>query len=243
MGNGVIDYTGNLLILGSPGRQFHVIDLHFINTVNDTAPSAIYTSVLNSLRTGAGPDIDATGPGNIDLGGNAGWIFGVAPTGEIIIYRDMPIIDGRVTIPPDYPIRTIGYFDFPGATIIKLSLGSGHQTGSKFGAQEFVRLVGITPSEWYSSDPIQPLLTPERVPTASGKIQHTYKPSLTLPPVKAEEGKRKATVLPHLVAGLTPVTTADSKTTRTQKYTVSMVSIPSTVDRRQARQLRKMKID
>jgi hypothetical protein len=60
---------------------------------------------------------------------------------SVLVYRDSPIIDGRVAVPPDYPIRC---FELPDpATIVRLSLGSGHQTSSAFGAQEFVRLVDV----------------------------------------------------------------------------------------------------
>jgi len=72
----------------------------------------------------------------------------------ITIYRDVPIIDGRVAKPPNNPVdyNTIASVSDP--NIVRLSVGSGSQTGSKFGTQEFVRLTGITPDEWYATDPL-----------------------------------------------------------------------------------------
>lgn len=75
---------------------------------------------------------------------------------DITIYRDMPIIDDRVVKAPNNAIDFIPTASITNTDVVitRLSLGSGKQTGSKFGAQEFVRLVGIAPDEWYATDPL-----------------------------------------------------------------------------------------
>lgn len=75
---------------------------------------------------------------------------------DITIYRDMPIIDDRVVKAPNNAVDFIatGSITNADAVITRLSLGSGKQTGSKFGAQEFVRLIGVAPDEWYATDPL-----------------------------------------------------------------------------------------
>lgn len=62
----------------------------------------------------------------------------------IQIFRALPIINGYVQIldnkPADKTAVKAEDFAVPGAKIVSLSLGSGPNTGSKFGAQRFVRL-------------------------------------------------------------------------------------------------------
>lgn len=79
---------------------------------------------------------------------------------EIQIFRDLPIIAGYVQVPPNRDQEKTKTTDevaldaIAGSAIVRLSLGSGKQTGSKFGAQEFLRLPAITPQTWYTSDPV-----------------------------------------------------------------------------------------
>ena len=81
----------------------------------------------------------------------------------ITIYRDLPIKNGYVQVPPNRPIdktRVTSNNSTNLATnsqIIRLSLGSGKCTGSDFGQQEFLRLPGINPNTWYSTDPVDQL--------------------------------------------------------------------------------------
>jgi hypothetical protein len=77
----------------------------------------------------------------------------------ILIHRDIPVIDGFMATPPNEPLdnRTTDPETFISGTnheITRLSLGSGKQTGAKFGQQEWVRLAGIRPDEWYATDPL-----------------------------------------------------------------------------------------
>lgn len=75
---------------------------------------------------------------------------------DILIHRDVPIIDRRVAKPPNNPVdyNTIDSLVASPPTVVNLSIGSGRQTGSAFGAQEFVRIDGIRPDEWYATDPM-----------------------------------------------------------------------------------------
>ena len=73
---------------------------------------------------------------------------------SIVIHRDLPIINRRIIKPPNDPVNYIDIADATNPTVINLSLGSGSQTGAKFGYQEFVRLPGITPDTWYTTDPL-----------------------------------------------------------------------------------------
>ncbi len=79
---------------------------------------------------------------------------------SISIYRDLPIIRDFVQVPlnrdqektkttSDAALDAIA-----GSEIVRLSLGSGSQTGMKCGQQEWLRLPAITPSTWYASDPV-----------------------------------------------------------------------------------------
>lgn len=79
----------------------------------------------------------------------------------IMIYVQLPIINGFVQLPPNTEkektkvsgsdaIRMID-----GAIVVRLTNGSGKQTGSKFGAQEFLRLPSLTPGSTYIIDPVE----------------------------------------------------------------------------------------
>ena len=73
---------------------------------------------------------------------------------DITIYRTVPIIDDRVAKPPNNPVDYTSIGNVSDPNIIRLSIGSGKDTGSKFGNQEFIRLTGIAPDEWYATDPL-----------------------------------------------------------------------------------------
>ena len=83
---------------------------------------------------------------------------------DIRIYRDLPIINGMVVIPPCNPGDRVPLsavdndmtsgVTFGNSEVKQLTGGSGNQTGSKFGAQQFLRLEGIRPDEWYATDPL-----------------------------------------------------------------------------------------
>lgn len=80
---------------------------------------------------------------------------------DIIIYRDLPIKNGYLQIPPNLPLDNIRLDDetaessLSGSEVVELSLGSGRPTGAKHGRQRFLRLPGIHPNEWYISDPVR----------------------------------------------------------------------------------------
>ena len=75
---------------------------------------------------------------------------------DITIYRDYPIVNGFVQVPPNLGSckTNVPYIDYinsiPGSAEVSLSLGSGRNRGSKYGKQHFVRLPGINPDTWYS---------------------------------------------------------------------------------------------
>jgi len=81
----------------------------------------------------------------------------------ITIYRDLPIKNGYVQIPPNNPSdnnrvdaeTAIGLAT--NSEVTRLSLGSGQPTGSSHGQQQFLRLEGINPNSWYTTDPIDEL--------------------------------------------------------------------------------------
>ena len=78
----------------------------------------------------------------------------------IRIHRDLPIISGYVQVPPNRDQEKTKTTDaaaelaIPGAVVVRLSLGSGRMRGSKCGQQEFLRLPGIRPDGWYTTDPV-----------------------------------------------------------------------------------------
>lgn len=82
---------------------------------------------------------------------------------DILIYRDLPIIAGFVQVPPNTEDKKTSVTAedaqnaIAGSAITRLSLGSGRMRGSKCGQQEFLRLPGIAPNEWYASDPVAEL--------------------------------------------------------------------------------------
>jgi len=82
---------------------------------------------------------------------------------SIRIHTDYPIINGFVQIPPNEPLDKIRTDDdtatglVAGSEIVRLSLGSGKQTGSKHGQQAFLRLPGLLAGEGYSSNPVDSL--------------------------------------------------------------------------------------
>jgi len=81
----------------------------------------------------------------------------------IVIYRDLPIKNGYVQIPPNNPrlnsmVQADVAAELTNNQIVRLSSGSGKPTGSGYGQQEFLRLVGINPNSWYTVDPVSQLL-------------------------------------------------------------------------------------
>jgi hypothetical protein len=79
---------------------------------------------------------------------------------SILIFRDLPIINGFVQLPPcrETEKTKITAEDaivlVADSKITRLSLGSGKLRGSKSGQQEFMRLPAITPNTWYNTDPV-----------------------------------------------------------------------------------------
>jgi hypothetical protein len=75
---------------------------------------------------------------------------------DIRIYRDLPSIGGYVQSPPnrEYDKTRMTIDDandaIAGSSIVRLSMGSGRCYG-KNGQQEFLRLPGLTPNEWYTT--------------------------------------------------------------------------------------------
>jgi len=78
---------------------------------------------------------------------------------SILIYRDFPIINGYVQVPPvrateKTKITTDEALDaVSGSVVTRLSLGSGRCRGSKSGQQEWLRLPAIAQNGWYTTDP------------------------------------------------------------------------------------------
>lgn len=79
---------------------------------------------------------------------------------DITIYRDFQIIDGFVQVPPNKETdktrvtETEALALISGSTVNRLSMGSGRSRGSGYGQQEWLRLPGITPGDWYTTDPV-----------------------------------------------------------------------------------------
>lgn len=79
---------------------------------------------------------------------------------DIRIHRDFPIINDYVQVPPNKETDKTRVTPTEAVTLIvgseqvNLSLGSGRPRGSKQGQQGFIRLPGITPNEWYTTDPV-----------------------------------------------------------------------------------------
>jgi hypothetical protein len=84
---------------------------------------------------------------------------------DIRIHRDVPSIDGFLQVPPNKErnknkgqrIDNTINLTPPLGTIVRLTGGSGRQRGSKTGAQEFFRLDGIRPDQWYGTDGVDPM--------------------------------------------------------------------------------------
>lgn len=87
----------------------------------------------------------------------------MAMADDILIYRDFQIIAGYVQVPnnaetdktrvtTDAALAAIA-----GSAEVILSAGSGKPTGSKSGAQRFLRLPGLAPGSSYSTDPVEEL--------------------------------------------------------------------------------------
>jgi len=79
---------------------------------------------------------------------------------DITIYRSYPVINGYVQVPHNKPKdKTRVSLDsaltnINGSNVVSLSLGSGRQTGSKFGAQEIFLLPGVAADSWYTTNPV-----------------------------------------------------------------------------------------
>ena len=79
---------------------------------------------------------------------------------DIRIHRDFQIINNFVQVPPNKetdktrvtPAEALT--NISGTTTERLSLGSGRPRGWKTGQQEWIRLPGLMPGEWYATDPV-----------------------------------------------------------------------------------------
>lgn len=85
---------------------------------------------------------------------------------DIKIYRAYPIINGFVQLPLNRSLVKSGQSGvqlyktaddvltaITDAQEVNLLLGSGRNTGAKFGAQSYIELAGVAADSWYSSDP------------------------------------------------------------------------------------------
>ena len=84
----------------------------------------------------------------------------------IRIYRDMPIINKYLALPPNREEDKNVFFCSADCTAEVDSIVSGAQvigfgksceTGSKHGGQKWLRLPSITPDTWYTTDVVQDL--------------------------------------------------------------------------------------
>lgn len=72
---------------------------------------------------------------------------------DITINRDFPIVNGFVQLAPNYESDKNEYTvdevlaAFPSASIVRLTQGSGIETGARFGQQRWIRLEGVTNQE------------------------------------------------------------------------------------------------
>lgn len=77
----------------------------------------------------------------------------------ISICRDFPIINGFVRFPPNSESSRTevsvaeALVAIPGSYVVRLSHGSGSQTGGGFGQQEFLRVSCVSASSWPAVDP------------------------------------------------------------------------------------------
>lgn len=87
---------------------------------------------------------------------------------DIRIYRDIPIINNYLAMPPNQEADKNAFHCgadcsaeaqtvLAGSGVIRL--GAASETGSKHGRQRWLRLPFITPNTWYASDPIEELGT------------------------------------------------------------------------------------
>lgn len=76
----------------------------------------------------------------------------------IRIHRDVPAIDGLLQIPlgAGIDIATTRLMNPPLGTIVRLGKGN-RQRGSRSGTQEFFRLYGIRPDQWYDGNGYDPI--------------------------------------------------------------------------------------
>jgi|TARA_R110000765_G_scaffold2418_1_gene7374 hypothetical protein len=100
--------------------------------------------------------------------------------GQIYIYRDFPIINGYVQVPPNregkiaYPSNTTVVKDdkarvttaeaqsaLTGESVKRLESGSGQQTGWNHGQQEWLRLAGLLQvgASGYADHAVDPVTT------------------------------------------------------------------------------------
>ncbi len=83
----------------------------------------------------------------------------------ILIHRDVPSIDGFLQVPPNkeknknkgVDPNTAELLSPPLGNVVRLTGGSGRQRGSRYGVQEFFRLDGIRPDQWYDTDGTDPM--------------------------------------------------------------------------------------
>ena len=79
---------------------------------------------------------------------------------DIQIFRDFQVINDFVQIPDNKETDKTRVTPTEALSLISgseqkhLSLGSGRSRGSKSGQQSFIRLPGITPDQWYATDPV-----------------------------------------------------------------------------------------
>lgn len=80
---------------------------------------------------------------------------------DIQIHRDLQIVNRYVQLPPNTEDKKTLLRDndveLAGSTTIRLTGASGPQTGSRHGQHESLRLPGISPDEWYTTDPVEEL--------------------------------------------------------------------------------------
>lgn len=74
MSQATVNYAGSFGAYGDPTQQLFITDLDLVNTIDDDS-YVEYVTVENSTRTGAGDDINALDPSNVDDGDNIGWKF------------------------------------------------------------------------------------------------------------------------------------------------------------------------
>lgn len=82
---------------------------------------------------------------------------------EILIYRQLPIVNGYVQVPPNKPSDKCrvtvdeALSSIVDSNTVNLSIGSGKNTGSKHGSQEIFLLPPVAADSWYDTNPIDNL--------------------------------------------------------------------------------------